>query len=127
MEQLQALEDAQQAPEPALLEAFNAQAAAAPVADSEPFGYVVSITRGGRHRKLHHVGSCRLVPGVDYKEFDVYGNVMPPLHLLNSKCHRCFGTTSLQPEVEEESAAESLDSSSSSRSGVPAGKKPRTG
>ena len=42
-----------------------------------PYGYCVSITRIGRHRKLHHVGSCRRVPGVDYKYFDCYGEILP--------------------------------------------------
>lgn len=31
----------------------------------EPWGFVVSVMRGGRHRKLHHLGSCKMLPGVD--------------------------------------------------------------
>ena len=114
-------------PEPELKACRAAQAVAPEAAPVVPWGYVVSVTRGGRHRKLHHVGSCWRVPGVDYADFDVYGDVMPELHLLDSKCHNCFGSTALQPAGEEGSDVESLDSSSSSSSGVPAGKRPRTG
>ena len=51
-EELALLEEAQK-------EAFQ------PTVD-EPWGFVVSITQHGRHRKLHHVGSCKLKPDVDY-------------------------------------------------------------
>ena len=30
-----------------------------PVKEVAPWGYVVSITRNGRHRKFHHIGDCR--------------------------------------------------------------------
>ena len=77
-------------------------------------GYVVSVTRGGRHRKLHHVGSCRFTPGVDYKDFEVYGDAMPGAAEVDSRCVWCFGRgLSLDAAMEEEgSGAESLDSSS---------------
>ena len=53
-------------PDPELACAFE-QAVQADRAPAVPvLGYVVSVTRGGRHRKLHHVGICRFVPGVDY-------------------------------------------------------------
>ena len=79
-------------------------------------GYVVSVTRGGRHRKLHHTGSCRFTPCLDYKDFEVYGDVMPSAAEVDSRCAWCFGRgLSLEPALEEEgSGAESLDSSSSS-------------
>ena len=35
-----------------------------PVKEVDPWGFVVSITHNGRHRKLHHVGDCRLVSGI---------------------------------------------------------------
>ena len=90
-------------------------------------GYVVSITRGGRHRKLHHVGSCRFTPGVDDKDFEVYGDVMPGAAEVDSRCAWCFGRgLSLEPALEEEgSGSESLDSSSSSTVERPALKKAR--
>ena len=91
-------------------------------------GYVVSVTRGGRHRKLHHVGSCRFVPGVDYKDFEIYGDVMPSKSEVDSRCSWCFGRVlSLEPALEEEgSEAEFLDSSSSSTVELPAPKRARS-
>ena len=121
-----ALEAANPEPElAAVLEAQSAKLLEPPPQRAAPWGYVVSVTRNGRHKKLHHVGSCRLVPGVDYKEFEPWGAVMPPLEKLDSKCSRCFGTTSLEEApANEESAAESMDSSSSSsRASEPALKK----
>ena len=65
------------------------------------------------------------LPGVDYKEFQVYGDIMPPNSELDSLCGRCFGSTALP--AEDLSEAESCDSSSSSRSGKgPAKKKAKT-
>ena len=89
---------------------------------------MVSNTRNGRHRKQHHVGCRRLVPGVDYKDFEPYGAVTPPLSELHSKCKTCFGTTSvIEGPAEEESAVEPMDSSSSSSSAKePAPKKKKT-
>ena len=88
-------------------------------------GYVASVTRGGRHRKLHHVGSCRLVLGVDYKDFEVYGDVMPGKAEVDSRCTWCFGRgLALEPALgDEESGTESLDSSSSATVERPAPKK----
>ena len=80
-------------------------------------GYVVSKTRGGRHRKLHHYGSCRLIPGVDYRDYDVWGDIMPPRREIDSKCIRCFGKQANVVSVQVESGEESLDSSSSSTDG----------
>ena len=80
---------------------------------------MVFVTRGGRHRKLHHIGSCKQVPGVDYKTYKVFGDVMPGNHQLDSLCGRCFGTTSLPDEIED---AESFDSSSEAEA-APAAKK----
>ena len=77
-----------------------------------PWGFVVSITRGGRHRKLHHVGSCGRLPGVDYKDFEVFGDTMPENKVLGSMCQWCFGTTALP--ATEASDIESFASSSSS-------------
>ena len=89
--------------------------------------YVISVTRGGLHPKLHHVGSCRFVPGVDHKDFEVYGDVMPSKAEVDSRCTWCFGRGfAFEPALgEEESGAESLDSSSSATVERPALKKAR--
>ena len=115
------------APEAELVCAFE-KALEADRAPAVPVqGYVISVTRGGRHRKLHHVGSCRCVPGVDHNEFEVYGDVMPSNAEVDSRCTWCFGRGLVceTAPVEEESGAESLDSSSSSTVEKPAAKKAR--
>ena len=114
-------------PEAELVHAF-AQAVQADRAPAVPVqGYVISVTRGGRHRKLHHVGSCRFVPGVDYRQYEVYGDVMPGMSEMDSRCSWCFGRgPGIDPVLDEEgSGAESLDSSSSSTAEKPARKKAR--
>ena len=114
-------------PEAELVHAFDlaVQADRAPAVPVQ--GYVISVTRGGRHRKLHHVGSCRFGPGVDYRQYEIYGDVMPSKSEVASRCSWCFGRVlSLEPALEEEgSEAESLDSSSSSTMERPALKKAR--
>ena len=92
-----------------------------PVLDDEevPWGYVISVTRGDKHRKLHHVGSCRLIPGLDYKKFEVWGAELPPSSELNSRCMNCFGSSALVP-VEEVSDDASVTSSSETSGEEPA-------
>ena len=114
----------------AVLEAdFKTAAAAAAPAAEVPWGFVVSKTRNGRHRSLHHVGCCWRVPGVHYREFDIWGDVMPPEASLNSKCKDCFATggagavKELEPEAGDEEAGSS--SSSSSSGSQPPAKKPK--
>ena len=64
---------------------------------------------------------------MDYKDFEVYGDVMPGAAEVDSRCAWCFGRgLSLDTALEEEgSGAESLDSSSSSTVERPALKKAR--
>ena len=77
-------------------------------------GFVISITRRGKHRKLHAVQACRLVPGTHYKEWVACGEFLPPETDFESVCSRCMpsGTT----PAPEEPEAESEDSGSSSSS-----------
>ena len=115
-------------PDPELACAFE-QAVQADRAPAVPvLGNVVSVTRGGRHRKLHHVGSRRFVPGVDYQDIEICGDVMPSKSEVDSRCSWCFGCgLALEPALEEEgSEAESLDSSSSSTVERPAPKRARS-
>ena len=107
----------------AVIEAAHAEQLRPEVA---PWGFVVSKTQNGRHRKLHHVGSCFRVPGLHYKEFDVWGDVVPPLSELHSQCANCFGKGGVvreAPVAEQESEVSSVSSSSSSSGKEPPGKK----
>ena len=72
-------------------------------------------------------GQCWFVPGVDYKDSEVYGDVMPGKAEVDSRCTWCFGLgLALEPALgEEESGAESLDSPSSATVERPAPKKAR--
>ncbi len=74
---------------------------------------------------MQQAGSCRLAGGWDYKECEVYGDVMPCAAEVDSRCVWCFGRgPGTEPVLEEEgSGAESLDSSSSSTAEKPARKK----
>ena len=99
------------------LEQEMAKAAAKPQeTELAPWGFVVSVTRGGKHRKLHHIGDCRLVPGIHYKDFEVWGNVLPGGGDIDSRCGWCFPASSgsAQTAAEPESDRESVSSSSSS-------------
>ncbi len=67
-------------------------AAAARKVPAEVAGYVVSIVKRGRleHRKLHYLGLCHLVPGVDYLRFEELGMTRPPIDEYDSVCSRCW-------------------------------------
>ena len=94
-----------------------------------PWGFVVSITRGGRHRKLHHVGSCCLVPRVDYATYETFGSTLPDKAEIDSICARCFKGEDVYDADQAEFSAESVSSSSSSTSlgREPGQKRPRLG
>ena len=65
------------------------------------------------------MGSCRFIPGLDYKNYEVWGEDLPPSSVLNSRCGNCFGSSALVP-VEEDSDKESVTSSSATSGGEPA-------
>ena len=91
--------------------------AAVPVPPApEPQGFVVPIPRRGRHRKLHHIGSCFRRPGVDYINFEVYGDKVPDEAEIDSQCKDCFGSENMFQPQAELSEVESFTSSSSSSS-----------
>ena len=115
------------ASETALLE--QTLVAVAPEDGEEPpptWGFVVSITRHGKHRKLHHIGSCKLQPGTDYKDWEHFGETLPDEAKIDSKCKWCFKTKAATEtqELEEASITDGVSSSSSSGEESPA-KMPR--
>ena len=90
-----------------------------------PWGFVVSITQNGRHRKLHHVGSCKLVPGVDCLQYVEYGDETPKAKDVDSRCKWCFkAEATTQAQVLEDSDFDDTESSSS-YSGEGATKRPK--
>ena len=103
-------------PEADLLEAATALEVA-PVPTS---GFVISITRRGKHRKLHAVAACRLIPGTHYREFVACGEVMPPSTDFESVCTKCLKHGALPPEEPVAESASDSDSSSTSSGSAPA-------
>jgi hypothetical protein len=118
-------EEAEQAPDPELEAAVAAQDAERAAPPPKLEGFIVSRTRGGRHRSLHHYGSCWRIPGVHFKVYDIWGNLCPPEHEVDSKCRDCFGAAKeLEAKAPEAEGEESATSSSSSSSvGKPPAKK----
>ena len=117
--------------EDAALDAALEQATT-PLAGEEiaPWGFVVSITRNGHHRKLHHIGDCRYVPGIHYREFEVWGSKLPTEREIHSRCGWCFPSEKSGACVEEELGSDresdsSSSSSTGSSSGSPRGKRPK--
>ena len=81
----------------------------------------MSITRRGRHRKLHLVEACRYKPGLDYKDWVDCGEVIPPEHDFQSVCKFCLPAGAGPPEAPEDSGSSS--SSSGDEAAEPAHKR----
>jgi hypothetical protein len=56
-----------------------------------PVGAFVACVSSRSFRRLHKVGSCPMVPGVDYGNFDFLGMAMPKADTFDVHCKRCFG------------------------------------
>ncbi len=91
---------------------------------TEVTGYVVSITGRSRYRRLHLLGKCHRVPGVDYVDYELLGPDLPGPEAYHGHCGQCWRKQGPQQELKQERAAleepwgdhtaESEDSSSSS-------------
>ena len=92
-------------------------------AEPSPTGFVVSITKGGRFRRLHYVGAgnCNRIPGVDYANFEVWRDLIPAEKVLDAVCRNCFpkGFDRQPKSVEAAPASSDEDSAVSSSSGAP--------
>ena len=74
--------------------------------------YVVSIQLKSTFRRLHRIGACPLIPGRDYRHFELLGFEFPPAHSFSATCGRCFRNGTAQPAeepVEASSSGESED------------------
>ncbi len=56
----------------------------------EAEGYCISITSKTRKRRLHYVGKCYKVPGVDYAEYEWWGAELPAEHRYHAICQQCW-------------------------------------
>ena len=61
---------------------------AKPRIPDEVGGYVVAITRG--FRRLHLLGACPRVPGIDYHDFEEYGMERPEITEYDDYCKSCW-------------------------------------
>ena len=57
-------------------------------------GYVVSIVGRRRFRRLHFVGLCGRVPGIDYLDFAEYGDLRPSPEDYDAICRKCWKSDS---------------------------------
>ena len=88
--------------------------AAAKLHDPEPVqvaGFVVSIAKRGKHRKLHLLEGCRYKPGIDYKDLCAYGEIMPSMYDFESVCRVCLpgGLPDEEPDLSGSSSSSSGD------------------
>ena len=106
-------------PEEVQISAADLQKAAADLEPDElptPQGFVISITRGGRFRRLDFAGGCWRKPGEHYKTFVDCGQRCPDNHEVDARCADCFPGDRREPEADEGSASDTSSSSSSSSS-----------
>ncbi len=87
-------------------------------------GYVVSISGKRGFRRLHRLGGCHRVPGIDYQEYELLGDDFPTEEAYDAHCAQCWRDTdpaqeaaaarSENVEMNEEHAVDhSTDASSS--------------
>ena len=75
-------------------------------------GYVLSLVRRGKqtHKKLHYLGQCHLVPGVDYLRYDWMGPQRPDVELYDSVCTRCWPAENATEDEISSSGSGEVDS-----------------
>ncbi len=57
---------------------------------AEAEGYCVSVSAKTKFRRLHYVGRCHRVPGIDYMGFEWYGQERPPAEAFDATCKQCW-------------------------------------
>ena len=87
-----------------------------PASRPPPQGFIVSITRGGKMRRLHFAGGCSRIPGEHYREWLDMGQNLPAPHLYTTRCLNCFPEDKRTAEISAEPLESSSDESSSSTS-----------
>ena len=81
-----------------------------------PQGFVVSITRGGRFRRLHFAGGCWRVPGEHYRKYIDYGQRCPRPDEVHARCADCFPPEKLEKNASDNESSGSATSSSTGSS-----------
>ena len=77
--------------------------------------YVVSIQLKSNFRRLHRIGACPLIPGRDYRHFELLGFEFPPALSFSATCGRRFRNGTAQPAEESEEASSSGETEGADR------------
>lgn len=80
--------------------------------------YVVSVV--ANRRRLHRIGNCYRIPGIDYANFEVLGEGEPDRSLYTSWCQFCWRGQGQAATAEAARSSSASGSSSSSSSSEPA-------
>ena len=98
-------------------------ALAAPEEPALPVGFLCSVSKRGRFRRLHHAGFCHRVPGVHFLRWEDLGSGEPDFvrARIDARCADCFpaeapAQRSVEAEAEQDDDEEGSGSSSSSSS-----------
>ncbi len=62
-------------------------------------GFVVSISKKRGYRRLHLIGRCHRVPGIDYTDFEELGAVMPEPTRYDGVCGQCWRVGTKGPQL----------------------------
>ena len=81
-----------------------------------PTGFIISLTQGGRCRRLHFAGGCFRIPGEHYQKYEDLGQRQPGPHEFSHRCRNCFPTQLAEQEVEDSDVDTDSDSSTSEAS-----------
>ncbi len=74
-----------------------------------PEGYIISISSKKRIRRLHLMGACHMLPGIDYTNYVVIGDKCPSNDQYDDYCRHCWRGDA-QPRDEEVISNESQHS-----------------
>jgi hypothetical protein len=83
-----------------------------------PHGYIISISAKKRVRRLHLMGACHRIPGLDYVDYEVAGDQCPSSDKYDDYCRHCWrgGTQPSAKTEEDEGSQESVATDSESSS-----------
>ena len=76
-----------------------------------PKGYVTSISGKRKFRRLHYVGMCHRVPGIDFIEYVSHGGTLPKPDQYDDYCRHCW-RSGVPRDVAEDSVATDSESTS---------------
>ncbi len=71
-----------------------------------PEGYVISISAKKRLRRLHLMGACHMLPGLDYSNYIVVGDKCPGNDQYDDYCRHCWRGDA-QPKPEDTASGDS--------------------